>query len=125
MPIQNTSPTIPEISDILPDVLPALRLQLIALLPRAMACAIASYQEFSAQTAPEDAKQYIAHHNACRAALAHVDYLSKLAKWVTTSHPHHDDAQDLQPLIQKARDMLLHMNSPSLSADDTDEDHTF
>jgi hypothetical protein len=106
-------------------ILSALRTQLVDLLPRAMACAIASYREFSAQTAPEDAKQFIAHHNACRAALAHVDYLSKLAKWITTSHPHEDDAQDLQPLIHKARDMLVRMtqhHAPE-SSDDTTTHH--
>jgi hypothetical protein len=107
------------------DVLPALRAQLIDLLPRAMACAIASYREFSAQTAPEDAKQFIAHHNACRAALAHVDYLSKLAKFVQTAHPHPDDDQDLQPLIHKAREMLVQMtqhSAPDLSSDDDQMD---
>lgn len=105
------------------DVLLALRAQLLDLLPRAMACAIASYRAFSAQTAPEDAKQFIAHHNACRAALAHVDYLSKLAKYVQATGPQDSDAHDLQPLIHKAREMLVCMTQThsSACAEDVDE----
>ncbi|HEY1097040.1 MAG TPA: hypothetical protein VGF14_07350 [Alphaproteobacteria bacterium] len=103
------------------DILSALRTQLVDLLPRAMQCAVASYRHFSNQISPDDAKQFTAFHNACRSALAHVDYLNRLAKWLTATHPQQQDEQDLQPLMQQARQMLLHIEHFDSQPDDNDQ----
>ena len=41
------------------------------------------YRSFSGNTPPEDnAKEFSAHHGACKAALAHLALLIRLADWV-------------------------------------------
>jgi hypothetical protein len=106
------------------NILSSLRTQLADLLPRAMQRAITSYRQFSSQINPDDPKQFIAFHNACRAALTHVDTLSKLTRWLTTNHPQDDDAQNLQPLLQQARHLLLHTLEFNIENDiDADDTH--
>ena len=103
------------------DALGDIRAQLRDLLPRAVACAVASYQDFSQNLSPDDAKQFIAHHNACRAALAHLDALTKLTRWLIVQHPQSSDQDDLQPLLLQARQVLMRLEHPALH-DDTVED---
>ena len=51
-------------------------------LPGAVQKACASYQEFmQKEVASQDAKDFSAHHNACKVAIAHVNLLLKLAEW--------------------------------------------
>lgn len=40
--------------------------------------AIQDYHLFATQTAPLEAKEFTAHHNACKAALAHILMIQKL-----------------------------------------------
>lgn len=40
--------------------------------------AIQDYHLFATQTSPMEAKEFTAHHNACKAALAHILMLQKL-----------------------------------------------
>lgn len=40
--------------------------------------AIADYHLFATQPTPMEAKEFIAHHNACKAALAHILIIQKL-----------------------------------------------
>ena len=40
-----------------------------------------SYEDFSEQPVPEDAKGFTAHHNACKSAVVHAETLLKLARW--------------------------------------------
>ena len=40
--------------------------------------AIRDYHLFATQIAPLDAKEFTAHHNACKAALAHILMIQKL-----------------------------------------------
>lgn len=54
--------------------------------------ALDSYARFSAQDAPEDAKGFAAHHAACKAAVAHVDYLLRLSRWVEKDESKEDDS---------------------------------
>lgn len=58
-------------------------------LPAAFDAAIQSYQEFYGQKTPDDAKAFSAHHSACKAAIAHLQLLIKLAAWVE------EDANDV------------------------------
>lgn len=99
-----------------------LRTQLSDLLPRAMQRALASYRQFSLQVNPDDPKQFTAFHNACRAALGHVDTLGKLTRWLATGHAQDADTQNLQPLLQQARHLLLHLDEFNTDKDTHDDD---
>lgn len=60
----------------------AMREKIACHLPDAFEAAIKSYREFYDQPAPDDAKSFAAHHAACKAAIAHLQLLIKLANWV-------------------------------------------
>jgi len=57
------------------------RNQLSAALPSLIQSTTQSYEVFSNADVPEDAKGFSAHHAACKAALSHVELLTKLARW--------------------------------------------
>ncbi len=54
---------------------------LAGLLPSLIQSATTSYEVFSSTEEPEDAKGFAAHHAACKAALSHVELLTKLVRW--------------------------------------------
>ncbi|WP_417841613.1 hypothetical protein [Terasakiella sp.] len=54
---------------------------LAGLLPNLIQSATTSYEAFSRAEEPEDAKGFAAHHAACKAALSHVELLTKLVRW--------------------------------------------
>lgn len=76
------------------------------LLPDAIGSAIhralESYARFSAQDVPDDAKGFAAHHTACKAAVAHVDYLLRLSRW--TGKDESNEADNLTALLGEAED---------------------
>ena len=55
--------------------------QIAHALPHAIEKAIASYHNFSGQDNSETPKLFGDHHNACKAAIAHIELLLKLARW--------------------------------------------
>ncbi len=57
------------------------RSQIAEFLPDAIARALTSYQQFSEQDASDKAREFTAHHNACKVAIAHIELLIKLARW--------------------------------------------
>lgn len=57
------------------------RAQIAGFLPRAIATALASYDLFLGRDVPENAKEFKAHHDACKVAIAHIELLIKLAQW--------------------------------------------
>jgi len=59
-------------------------------LPKAFEAAINSYHQFYGQTPIDDAKSFSAHHSACKAAIAHLQLLIKLADWVEADAPEDD-----------------------------------
>ena len=59
----------------------ASRKQISDFLPDAIARALQSYYRFAQQDAPFEAKEFSAHHGACKVAIAHIELLIKLAKW--------------------------------------------
>ncbi|MBT5752662.1 MAG: hypothetical protein HOI33_08130, partial [Rhodospirillaceae bacterium] len=61
--------------------LPALKREMEEHLPALIVRALAHYRVFSSQTPPPDAKGFSAHFSACKAALAHLESLIKLAGW--------------------------------------------
>lgn len=50
-------------------------------LPQKISEVIKSYEDFSEQQAPVDAKGFSAHHTACKSAVIHAETLLKLARW--------------------------------------------
>lgn len=50
-------------------------------LPQQISKVIRSYEDFSEQPVPYDAKGFGAHHNACKSAVVHAETLLKLARW--------------------------------------------
>jgi len=50
-------------------------------LPDAIDHAIQSYRSFYSTNSTEGAKDFGAHHTACKAAIAHIELLLKLASW--------------------------------------------
>ena len=59
--------------------LDALRNDLTDCFPRLLGVALDQYRAFAETEPPEDAKGFAAHQSACKAALAHVEALLKLA----------------------------------------------
>lgn len=58
------------------------RQQIAAFLPDAISIALKSYRNFyDVEEVFETAKDFAAHHSACKAAIAHIELLIKLAKW--------------------------------------------
>lgn len=60
-------------------------------LPGAIDCAVQSYRRFANQLPPEDAKEFAAHHAACKTAIAHIELLLKLATWARLPSDSGDD----------------------------------
>lgn len=62
-----------------------------AFLPGAIAAALQSYSNFLEEQATTDAqtdsKDFKAHHDACKVAIAHIELLVKLAKWADLPDP--------------------------------------
>lgn len=87
-----------------------IKLALAEELPRAIERALESYADFSARSFPLDAKEYDAHHKACKAALAHLDALTKMVKWLEendTSPETLDTIAPMQSMLTQARLGLL------------------
>jgi hypothetical protein len=57
------------------------RTQIASFLPDAIAKALTSYHTFMATPHESEAKAFSAHHGACKAAIAHIELLLKLARW--------------------------------------------
>ncbi len=92
----------------LPKSLKTLKKQLLKTLPERIAEVIADYEEFASLETPEDAKGFAAHHAACKAAIAHVELLLKLAKW-SEGENFTQNGEDAEALIAKARSALEEM----------------
>jgi hypothetical protein len=66
------------------------------------------YCEFAAQPVPMEAKAFTAHHNACKSALMHLDWLLKGIRNLSL------DPQDAEPMVAKihvARDALIALDT--------------
>jgi hypothetical protein len=85
-----------------------MHVSLAVILPEATKRALQSYHEFANQNLEYTAKNFAAHHVACKAALAHIDYLTKLTQWLVKQTPDNTDSNtSLLKLVQKARLQLL------------------
>jgi len=75
-------------------------------LPDAIETALNSYRQFNArgEKDSEESNQFKNHHNACKAALSHIELLIKLARLVDVLDDNQQD--DLTVMIQNAYDEL-------------------
>ncbi len=72
-------------------------------LPDAIDCALQSYRRFYGQESSEgaSAKDFSAHHSACKTAIAHIELLLKLAAWAQL--PRKDEDAGLALLMADAQ----------------------
>ena len=79
--------------------------QIAHFLPQAIIQALQSYRNFSGGIATEEAKEFSAHHAACKAALAHIELLLKLARQsdLVGVTDNEKDKNALTDMITKAR----------------------
>jgi len=84
------------------------REEIAAFMPHALQTALESYKEFSGQDVPEDPKDFKAHHDACKVAIAHIQLLTKLAEWadIPSLHVENEEDQELMGRLVNAKDEL-------------------
>jgi hypothetical protein len=92
-----------------------LRLSLKVRLPARIHAAVEGYEAFAGAEAPADAKGFAAWHAACKAALAHVDLLIKLARWA-------EGGGETEAAPGDGLDRLLAEARAALDAIDSDEE---
>lgn len=68
-----------------------MRLKIAESLPKAIEHAMDSYRQFYEGVTITSAKDFSAHHTACKAAIAHVELLLKLAQWAHLPDESADD----------------------------------
>lgn len=93
-------------SKIIPD---DVRMRLARFLPDAIARALNSYHSFSQAEVPNDPKEFAAHHNACKVAIAHIELLIKLAREANlpdAGAENHNEQILLAAVMQEAEDEL-------------------
>ena len=88
--------------------LSALRKRLKKTLPEKISEVIASYENFSEQPVPDDAKGFSAHHSACKSAVVHAETLLKLARWTEDEKTlsQQGNILEIDSLLQEARNEL-------------------
>lgn len=89
----------------------ALKNNLKKTLPQKISEVIKSYEDFSEQPAPVDAKGFGAHHAACKSAVVHAETLLKLARW--TENELEPDAEKTAEYISM-QDILSEAKAESL-----------
>lgn len=77
------------------------RIKIAKYLPEAIDHAIQSYRDISKAETTEAVKKVSAHHSACKAAIAHIELLLKLAAWAQL--PRDDEDTDLIALMINAQ----------------------
>jgi hypothetical protein len=77
------------------------RRQIAEFLPETIQKALSSYQKFMKKE-HDDAKNFKAHHDACKVAIAHIQLLIELANWADLLAKDDDNAE-----YEALADMLL------------------
>lgn len=96
-------------SDPNPRIEEETRRQIAGFLPDAISIALKSYKNFyGSEDGFETAKDFAAHHGACKAAIAHIELLIKLARWadLPDTNGHKDEDMELALLIASAESEL-------------------
>lgn len=85
------------------------RRELLLGLPGLLEKAVRAYSRFVVSPPPEDSKGFVAYQSGCRAALAHVHLLVKLAHWARPASACGEEALEsdqLERLVQEAEAAL-------------------
>ena len=82
------------------------RTQIAEALPDAIETALISYRIFSTQNNTDTPKLFGDHHNACKAAIAHIELLLKLARWIDLDDQNNAQNDHLKMLLHNAEDEL-------------------
>lgn len=85
---------------------PSMRAQLIEFLPQALATALKAYQSFAKTPVPEEPAAFKSYHEAFKAAIAHIELLTKLAAWADLPDPGAQDSERqvvLGALVERAK----------------------
>ncbi|MCB9988647.1 MAG: hypothetical protein H6868_04835 [Rhodospirillales bacterium] len=92
----------------------ATRAQIAEFLPRALGTAIASYELFFDRQPEEkeDPKDFKAHHDACKVAIAHIELLIKLAKWAEVPENCAGDEQAMLIALLAQAQAEIDQNAP-------------
>lgn len=93
-----------------PPTLEAVKESLSHRLPGLIGAAMTAYEGLAAGEPPIDPKDATQHHGACKAALAHLDLLAKLARWAEggdrSGDPPDGEEEDAESLLRRARAAL-------------------
>jgi hypothetical protein len=82
--------------------LEAYRCELVANVPALLSKATAEYRRFNEVSPSDDPKAFTAHQTGCRAALAHIQLLIRLADWAVSR----DRTTDIQEEDNDIEDLL-------------------
>ena len=85
------------------------RAQIASFLPDAIAKALTSYHKFMDAPHESEAKAFSAHHGACKAAIAHIELLLKLARWADLPDARTGSSNEqimLAAMVQEAEEEL-------------------
>ncbi|HPF78329.1 MAG TPA: hypothetical protein PLF01_03455 [Alphaproteobacteria bacterium] len=85
---------------------PNTRGQIAVFLPSAILKTLNSYDDFTANKEPVSSKDFAAHHSACKAALAHLELLLKLAQWAEIPEDSNKENEFLSGLLKMAEDRV-------------------
>ncbi len=97
---------------------------LSAFLPDALLNALASYERFARQTIPDEAREFTAHHSACKVAISHIELLIKLSERVieNTQDDAEKDHKNLLDAISRAeKEIAGYKIKPAEDKDDQEE----
>ena len=93
-----------------------MRVRISRFLPDAIAKALTSYHKFIDGDFPDEAKEFSAHHNACKVAIAHIELLIKLARFADLPDSKVEDNNNqiiLAAMMQEAEEELQAYKSQS------------
>ena len=79
------------------------RQEIAKALPCALKTALQSYERFMADENRKDASSFKSHHDACKAAIAHIQLLTKLVEWVEVGKEEVADDNLMAQLIESHR----------------------
>ena len=102
--------------------LKALKKVLKKTLPEKISQVLQSYENFSQQNEPEDAKSFCAYHTALKSAISHVDTLLKLAKWMNEDNQKFEIGADLKETEAAFRFIKEAQNLRMLEENNFDDD---
>lgn len=87
-----------------------MRTRISIFLPKALSTALCSYEMFLEQGACEEAKDFKAHHDACKSAITHLELIIKLAEKIGVFIPNEpiNDTDAMADLIHDALAEVRH-----------------